>query len=69
MNPKMCFPPCTLNHDSSVYKEYLTGPTPFNNAVQNNSHFVLEIKAFFLSILPDITLKVSQYLALENNWI
>lgn len=50
MNPKMCFPPCTLNHDSSVYKEYLTGPTPFNNAVQNNSHFVLEIKAFFFKV-------------------
>lgn len=71
MNQKMCFLLCTLNHQSPVYKEYLTGPTASNNAVQNHSHHcVWEGKAFFsLSILSAFTSRISQYLALENKWI
>lgn len=63
----MCISLCTLNYQSPVYKEYLTGPTASNNAVQNNSYQVGEGKAFFsLSNVSTFTLIISQNLALEN---
>lgn len=73
MNQKMCFPLCTLNHESPVYNEYLTGPTAF--IVQFKIiHVFPSLPSFFfsflsLSILPAFTSRISQYLALEYNQI
>lgn len=68
MNQKMCFPLCTLNHESPVYKEYLTGPTAFIVQFKIIHSFSFSFP-FPLSILPAFTSRISQHLALEYNQI
>lgn len=66
----MCISLCTLNYQSPFCKEYLTGPTAYNIAVQNNSYQLGKEKHFFpLSNVSTFTSIMSQYLALKNKWI
>lgn len=70
MSPQMCISLCTLNYQSPFCKEYLSGPTAYNNAVQNNSYQLGKEKLFFpLRNVSTFTSIMSQYLALENKWI
>lgn len=67
MSSQMCTSLCTLNYQSPVYKEYVTGPMASNNAVQNNSYQVGEGKAFFsLSNVSTFASIISQYHTLEK---
>lgn len=43
----MCISLCILNYQSPFCKEYLSGPTAYNNAVQNNSYQLGKEKLFF----------------------